>query len=223
MNFRDICQLAVKEAGVKDGGPSTVIGQSGILGLFVTWVQQAWVELWYEQEWKFRWKRATTTLTAGTAEYATLPGLSDVDRVFAYEIWNASVTPQQRLRYVDHSVIDQAEVMSDTVAYFSGSRTARSSSPNSSGRHIGQARLPDVRDGTCRRRRHPSNTRDQPAPDHRLQGVDEVRREQRGRGCLHEGKSEYDTYFARIAKYLPDMDCRPLPVTSVPDNYPRLV
>ena len=112
MNFRDICQLAVKEAGVKDGGPSTVIGQSGILGLFVTWVQQAWVELWYEQEWKFRWKRATTTLTAGTAEYATLPGLSDVDRVFAYEIWNASVTPKQRLRYVDHSVIDQAEVMS---------------------------------------------------------------------------------------------------------------
>jgi hypothetical protein len=69
VNYLQICQDAVREAGIPGGGPSDVQNQTNILNDFVVWTRDAWVEIQSEKDWDFRRGNKTVVLVAGTQDY----------------------------------------------------------------------------------------------------------------------------------------------------------
>lgn len=59
MNFLELCVRVREESGISDTGPASVTGQTGILGLIVSWVRQADLDIQnLENQWRFLWTRA---------------------------------------------------------------------------------------------------------------------------------------------------------------------
>ena len=68
MNFLEACKRVALRCGVSSTGPATVIGQIGELLLITQWVQDSHEEIcakWLN--WKFLWKRLSSTTTANQA------------------------------------------------------------------------------------------------------------------------------------------------------------
>lgn len=79
MNFLELCQRLVRETGIADTGPSTVVGQTGDMQRVVDWVNDAWLMIQsMRKNWRWMWSTGSSTLTAGTYE-VTLP--ATVERI----------------------------------------------------------------------------------------------------------------------------------------------
>jgi len=68
VNFLEACKRVALRCGVSSTGPATVIGQIGELLLITQWVQDSHEEIcakWLN--WKFLWKRLSSTTTANQA------------------------------------------------------------------------------------------------------------------------------------------------------------
>ncbi len=77
MNYLELCQELRSECGIQGDGPSSVVGQTGIMAKLVRWTRQAYIDIqsrpfpwdWLQQEIEF-------PLTAGLGEYDLLSGAS---------------------------------------------------------------------------------------------------------------------------------------------------
>lgn len=79
MNYLDLCQRLVRETGISDSGPSTVVGQIGDLRRVTDWINDAWLKIQsMRKTWRWMWSTGSSTLTANTYE-VTLP--STVERI----------------------------------------------------------------------------------------------------------------------------------------------
>ena len=79
MNYLDLCQRLVRETGISDSGPSTVVGQIGDLRRVTDWINDAWLKIQsMRKTWRWMWSTGSSTLTANTYT-VTLP--STVERI----------------------------------------------------------------------------------------------------------------------------------------------
>lgn len=70
MNFLELCKRVRQDSGVSGEGPTSVTNQTGILGRFVTWVQQANNEIQLaEKDWTYSWAYSTGNTIANRSEY----------------------------------------------------------------------------------------------------------------------------------------------------------
>ncbi|MDI6789399.1 MAG: hypothetical protein QME44_01730 [Thermodesulfobacteriota bacterium] len=70
MNYLELCQKARRECGIQGSGPTTVIGQVGILQKLVDWIADADEEIcsrWFD--WNFLWTSHSASTIAGIATY----------------------------------------------------------------------------------------------------------------------------------------------------------
>ena len=69
MTFLELCQRVASRAGIATNAPTTVEGQTGILGKLVTWVVEAdtYIQTMYH-DWKFLFKEGSQPVTTGSAE-----------------------------------------------------------------------------------------------------------------------------------------------------------
>ena len=71
MNFLEIVQALRRESTDSGTGPSTVVGQSGDLGRFVAWIDQAHQEIQQERDdWLWLRRNFTVNTVSGTDSYA---------------------------------------------------------------------------------------------------------------------------------------------------------
>ncbi|MBQ1784633.1 MAG: hypothetical protein II007_13385 [Gammaproteobacteria bacterium] len=85
MNFLQLCQAVVREAGLSGNGPATVVNQTGMLGRIVAWVADAWADIQRERtDWRFLWRVSNAALVIGKQlyTYADL-GAADAARISA--------------------------------------------------------------------------------------------------------------------------------------------
>lgn len=70
MNFLQLCQAVVMEAGLSGNGPATVVNQTGILGRIVAWVADAWADIQRERtDWRFLWRVSNAALVINKQLY----------------------------------------------------------------------------------------------------------------------------------------------------------
>lgn len=56
MNYLELCKATADDAGIRGGGPVTVVNQSGQYGKIVRWVARAWNQLQgHHNRWKWQW------------------------------------------------------------------------------------------------------------------------------------------------------------------------
>lgn len=79
--YLEIVQKAIRKSGSKVDKPTTVVSSTGIVELFVEWVQDAWKDIQLEHlGWQWRVSRdETLTLVASTDEYAMPAGMENID------------------------------------------------------------------------------------------------------------------------------------------------
>lgn len=79
MTFLELCNRVCDESGISDSGLNSVTGQTGILGLIVSWVRQANKDVQnMHPDWAFKWDTAKSTTTPNRSDY-TPSDLSMVD------------------------------------------------------------------------------------------------------------------------------------------------
>ena len=100
--YLEIVQKAIRKSGSKVDKPTTIVGATGIVELFVEWVQDAWKDIQLEHlGWQWRVARdQTLTLVASTDEYAMPAGMENIDlrSVSVYE----NVDDEFPLTYVSY-------------------------------------------------------------------------------------------------------------------------
>lgn len=116
--FLQLCQQTRREAGLPGAGPTAVTSQTGMYEKIVGWVQSAYSEVLRIEVWSFLWARATTTLVNGQALYATLPGITDLGRIWRYSVKDTTSAGSPRLRFVDFDYIDGLPAQSGAPRYF---------------------------------------------------------------------------------------------------------
>ena len=79
--YLEIVQKAIRKSGSKVDSPTTVVGTSGIVELFVEWVQDAWKDIQLEHlGWSWRVARdQTLAMVVSTDEYAMPTGIENID------------------------------------------------------------------------------------------------------------------------------------------------
>ena len=78
MTFLTLAKKVRQECGLQGTGPTTVVGQSNIIGRVVDWTADADVYIQsLHPDWSFRWAEYEEDSTSGSA---TLPAASDVGR-----------------------------------------------------------------------------------------------------------------------------------------------
>jgi hypothetical protein len=82
MNYLDLCQRLVRETGIADSGPTSVVGQTGDYRRITDWVNDAWLMIQsMRPDWAWMWATGTSTLTANTY-LVTLPTtVESIERV----------------------------------------------------------------------------------------------------------------------------------------------
>lgn len=70
MNFLATAQRLVREAGIADDGPISVVSQTGEMGRVVEWANDAWLTIQRKQHWDWLWEQATVTILAATSATA---------------------------------------------------------------------------------------------------------------------------------------------------------
>lgn len=75
MNYLELSQRLVQEAGIAGGGPATTVSQSGIKKKVVDWIARAWTEIQNQRDWNFLWNTTSFTTTVGTRDYHPVTGL----------------------------------------------------------------------------------------------------------------------------------------------------
>lgn len=80
MNFLELCQFVREQADLNGTGPTTVVGQTGEMGLVVRWTAQAWadIERRHQHRWNFLRKPLQFNTVQGQQEY-TLAQMSAAD------------------------------------------------------------------------------------------------------------------------------------------------
>ena len=69
--YLDLCQQLRQEVKGSGSGPSAVVGQTGVLARYVTWIADAWTELQQERDdWFWMRKSFTVNTVASDGEYA---------------------------------------------------------------------------------------------------------------------------------------------------------
>jgi len=116
--FLQLCQQTRREAGLPGAGPTAVTGQSGMYEKIVGWVQTSYSEVLKMEVWTFLWARATTTLVNGTALYATLPGITDLGRIWRYSVKDTTSAGAPKLTFIDFDAIDRLPATSGPPRYF---------------------------------------------------------------------------------------------------------
>ena len=94
MNYLELCQRLVRETGIADSGPTSVVGQTGDYRRITDWVNDAWLQIQsMRKDWAWMWATGTSTLTANTS-LVTLP--SDAEEIERVSLGQAYI---QRLTY----------------------------------------------------------------------------------------------------------------------------
>lgn len=110
MNYLQLCQSLRAEAGLSGSGPASVVGQSGMYGKLVDWVQEAYAEILDMHPWSFLWTRATPVLTIGQTVYTGAdfdPAITDLGRVFASQMLDISSASRPRILWCEWSALDR--------------------------------------------------------------------------------------------------------------------
>jgi hypothetical protein len=76
MNYLNLCDTLIKEAGLSEGGIASVSGQSGIKQKVVRWVSSAWVEIQNKRDWNFLWQEGSFNTTVGKQSYHPVEDLA---------------------------------------------------------------------------------------------------------------------------------------------------
>jgi hypothetical protein len=76
MNYSTLCDTLIKEAGLSDGGITSVLGQTGIKQKVVRWVSSAWVEIQNKRDWNFLWKEGSFDTVVGKQSYHPVQDLA---------------------------------------------------------------------------------------------------------------------------------------------------
>lgn len=119
MNFLQLCQALRREAGVQGTGPAAVTAQSGMYEKIVGWIGEAYSEVLKLHPWRFLWARGTATLTDGVSEYAALPGITDLGRIYRRGVRDMTSSGTPLLQFVDWAWLDRQPAASGTPRYFS--------------------------------------------------------------------------------------------------------
>lgn len=73
MTYLELCQRLVRETGIADSGPTSVVGQTGDLRRVTDWINDAWLSIQSSRpDWLWMWNYASSTISAGTS-VVTLP------------------------------------------------------------------------------------------------------------------------------------------------------
>lgn len=110
MNFLQICQRAVLESGASGvAGSTTVVSPTGEWKRFVTWANQAWLDIQEEQEENWLWMRGSVSFATVTqqGEYSvTAAPLSLTDfaswRNNNFRVYQTSIADEIPLNYLDY-------------------------------------------------------------------------------------------------------------------------
>ncbi len=68
--YLQLCSKLRQQATDSGTGPSTVVGQTGELARFVTWIADSYTEIQQEKEWRWLRKSFTVNTVASDGEYA---------------------------------------------------------------------------------------------------------------------------------------------------------
>lgn len=114
-HFLDIVQRLARECRIPGTGPSTVVGQTGLLQKLVFWASTAWVTIQdlHPEDWKFLRQSASWTTVAGTALYTLGTGAGTVGvAASAFNSWiektvrlyttSVGTNDEQRLTFRDY-------------------------------------------------------------------------------------------------------------------------
>jgi hypothetical protein len=100
MTYLELCQALRAEAGLSGTGPASVVGQTGMYGRLVGWVQDAYAEILSMLPWSFLWARATPTLTINQTVYTNAQlGINDLGRIYAHSVRDTSTPDSPRLTF----------------------------------------------------------------------------------------------------------------------------
>lgn len=111
MTYLELCQALRTEAGLSGTGPATVVGQTGMYGKLVDWIQEAYAEILDMYPWSFLWTRVTPTLTSGQTVYDGTdftPAITDLGKVYAQNMLEITTASRPRIYYRDWPSIDRA-------------------------------------------------------------------------------------------------------------------
>lgn len=111
MNYLQLCQALRNEAGLSGTGPATVVGQTGMYGKLVDWIQEAYAEILDMYPWSFLWARVTPVLTVGQTVYTGAdftPAITDLGKVYARRMLEITSDSRPRIFYRDWVTIDHA-------------------------------------------------------------------------------------------------------------------
>lgn len=100
--FLELAQKAVRKSGATTDDLSTVVGQTGILELFVEWTVEAWRDIQLERLglWFRRDRDLTISMVASTDEYSLPATLESVNtRSLTCHLSNENETPMDFLTY----------------------------------------------------------------------------------------------------------------------------
>ena len=70
MNYLELCQFLVKEAGISLDGPATVVGQTGDFDNVTRWISNAWVRIQADRkQWSWMRRQFRLPLVVGKRRY----------------------------------------------------------------------------------------------------------------------------------------------------------
>jgi hypothetical protein len=104
MNFLELCQEVRSECGIQGDGPTSVVGQTGILAKVVRWTREAYTQLQARPlQWDWLQHEIDFPVVAGEGEYDLLSGASwarpDVGRFLDSNSWiKATAAGSQKYR-----------------------------------------------------------------------------------------------------------------------------
>lgn len=128
MTFLELCKRARQEAGITGSGPTSVLNQTGQLGLLVDWVAQSWIDIQLMRpNWRFMIEEFSFDTVADTRDYLaadysitdmnlwdtasfliykTATGESDQNRIeyLRYEQWRAAYRTRMNDRGNDRPI-----------------------------------------------------------------------------------------------------------------------
>ena len=82
MNYLELCQRLVRETGIADTGPTSVVGQVGDLRRVTDWINDAWLSIQSSRpDWLWMWSYGSSTLNAGTYSVSLPNTVESIERV----------------------------------------------------------------------------------------------------------------------------------------------
>ena len=82
MNYLELCQRLVRETGIADTGPTSVVGQVGDMRRVTDWINDAWLSIQSSRpDWLWMWSYGSSTLNAGTYSVSLPNTVESIERV----------------------------------------------------------------------------------------------------------------------------------------------